>query len=92
MKLNAGRNSQASPCMSILAGASNCGFQGAAQAECCRFLQVCGRYSVKLEWPLWARPGICLAQSLILDSRWITEEECEHSKQALYFSTYSPSF
>lgn len=86
MKLNAGRDWQASPCMYILAGVSNCGFQGAAQTECCTSLQVCGRASVKLECQLWAGPHICLAQHLIHDSRWIPEEECEHSKLASYFS------
>lgn len=86
MKLNAGINWQASPCMYILAGVSNCGFQGAAQTECCTSLQVCGRASVKLEWQLWAGPHICLAQHLVHDSRWIPEEECEHSKLGSYFS------
>lgn len=52
----------------------------------CRFLHVCGSSSVKFEWQFWARPNICLAQQLVHDSRWVSEEECEHNKHASYFS------
>jgi len=86
MKLNAGRNLQESPCMYVLVGVNNCGFQSAPQTVCRRFLHACDSSSVQFEQRFWVRRNICLGQHLVHDSKWISEEECEHSKHASYFS------